>query len=354
MLEQLLKGIAGLKIAGMKRNDYGITKTGVSKIQSTTEEVREATGWECPMDQTSVEALCQFDDVFVDEKRRHMEDEERRHMEDEFSSSRIPKNQNGGKIKVPEVKLKSNIEQWTDQRKVFEEREDTSTYAFCRQREVSVEEKQKQLDQREPTCEVATFAIETPNDLKKLLEERAPHQQEEPAQEQLPVQPSPSQQQQQGQWKSLDEDCPISTVLKRNPVLAERTELNSIQHEGTKKELSEENDELIEDIEEKPVEAGTDLNQEKRTKNEMSNGGATEVVNPKKCTTIALESNGEDDFDFVLKPVNQRQLMVTTSTTSQACSCRIEAQYMKFGEDDTTLQHAGGWSESILGRQGIG
>jgi hypothetical protein len=86
----------------------------------------------------------------------------------------------------------------------------------------------------------------------------------------------------------------------------------------------------------------------------MSNGGATEAVNPKNCATTALTRNNEYDFDFVLKPINQRQLVVTISTTSQARSCRIEAQYTKFGEDDTTLQHAGGWSESILGRQGIG
>jgi hypothetical protein len=354
MLEQLLKGIAGLKIAGMKRNDYGIMKTGVSKIRSTTEEVREATGWECPMDRMSVEALCQFDDVFVDEKRRHTEDEKRRHMEDEFSSSRIPENRNGGKMKVPEVKLSSNIEQWTDQRKVFEEREEITTHALCRQREVSVEEKQKQPDQRLPTCGVATSTIEPPTNLKKLLEERAPHQQEEPPQEnQLLIQQPPSPQQQQR--KSLKEDdCPISFVFKRNPILVERTKLNSTQQEGTMKELSEENEEPIEEIEEKPVEEGTDLNQEKRTKNEMSNGGATEVVNPKKCTTTALESNGEDDFDSILKPINQRQLMVTTSTTSQVCSCGIEAQYTTFGEDDTALQHAGRWSEGILGRQGIG
>jgi hypothetical protein len=141
--------------------------------------------------------------------------------------------------------------------------------------------------------------------------------------------------------------------LKRNPVLAERTQLNSIEQEGTKKELSEENEEPIEDIEEKPVEEGTDLNQEKRTKNEMRNDGATEVVNPKKPATIALESNGEDDFDFVLKPINQRQLVVTTST-SQARSWRIEGLYTKFDENDITLQQAGRWSESILGQQGIG
>jgi hypothetical protein len=75
-------------------------------------------------------------------------------------------------MKVMTSELKSDIEQWTDQRKVFEEREDTSTYGLCRQREVSVEEKQKQLDQRGPTCEVATSAIDPPNDLKKLLEEK--------------------------------------------------------------------------------------------------------------------------------------------------------------------------------------
>jgi hypothetical protein len=251
--------------------------------------------------------------------------------------------------------LKSDIEQRTDQRKVFEEREDTSTYALCRQREVSAEEKQKQLDRRWLTCEVATSAIETPNELKKLLEERAPHQQEEsPQGNQLPVQQPPSsQQQQQGQWKSLEEDCPISPVLKKNLVLAEPAQLNSIEQEGTKKELSEDNEEPIEDIEEKPVEEGTDLNQEKRTKNEMSNGGATEAVNPKNCATTALASNNEDDFDFVLKPINQRQLVVTTAT-SQVRSCGFEAQYTKFGEDDTALQHAGRWSEGILRRQGIG
>jgi hypothetical protein len=84
VLEQLLKGIADLKITGKTRNDYGTMKTGVGEIRSTANKVREATGWECPVDRTSVEGLCQFDDVFVDE-RRHTEDEERRDMEDEFS-----------------------------------------------------------------------------------------------------------------------------------------------------------------------------------------------------------------------------------------------------------------------------
>jgi hypothetical protein len=119
----------------------------------------------------------------------------------------------------------------------------------------------------------------------------------------------------------LEEDCPISSILKRNPVLADRTQLNSIEQEGTKRELSEENEEPIEEIEEKPVEEGTNLNQKKRTKNEISNGGATEAVNPNNCATTALASNNEDDFDFVLKPINQYQLVVTTSTASQARAC---------------------------------
>jgi hypothetical protein len=85
----------------------------------------------------------------------------------------------------------------------------------------------------------------------------------------------------------------------------------------------------------------------------MSNNEATEAMNPKKHTTTALESNCEDDFGSLLKPINQRQLVESTST-SQARSCKIEGPYTKFGEDHNTLQQAGSWSESILGRQGIG
>jgi hypothetical protein len=69
VLEQLLKGITDLKMAGMRRNNYGTTKTGVSEIRSTTDKVREATGWECPVDRTSIQALCQLHNVFVDEER---------------------------------------------------------------------------------------------------------------------------------------------------------------------------------------------------------------------------------------------------------------------------------------------
>jgi hypothetical protein len=62
-------------------------------------------------------------------------------MEDEVGSSCIPKSLNSGNTKVPAFKLTLDIEQWTYLKKVFEEREDTTTYALCRQWEVSVEEK---------------------------------------------------------------------------------------------------------------------------------------------------------------------------------------------------------------------
>jgi hypothetical protein len=102
----------------------------------------------------------------------------------------------------------------------------------------------------------------------------------------------------------LEEDCPISSVLKRNKVLAERTQLFSIQ-QGTKKEVSEEDVGPIEEIEGKQVEEEKDFNKENKTKNEMSNNGAMEAVNPKKHVTTALERNGEYDFDSILKPINR-------------------------------------------------
>ena len=43
-------------------------KTDSNEIQSTAEGVREATGWECPVDKNNVYALCQLHEVYVDEK----------------------------------------------------------------------------------------------------------------------------------------------------------------------------------------------------------------------------------------------------------------------------------------------
>ena len=40
-------------------------KTDSNDIRSTAEGIREATGWECPVDKNSVYALCQLHEVFV-------------------------------------------------------------------------------------------------------------------------------------------------------------------------------------------------------------------------------------------------------------------------------------------------
>jgi hypothetical protein len=52
-----------------------VSEIGVSAIQNKENEVREATGWECSVDRTSVQVFCQLHDVFVDGKRRRLEDE---------------------------------------------------------------------------------------------------------------------------------------------------------------------------------------------------------------------------------------------------------------------------------------
>ena len=49
-------------------------KTDSNEIRSTAEGIREATGWECPVDKNSVYALCQLHEVYVDEKRRRTDD----------------------------------------------------------------------------------------------------------------------------------------------------------------------------------------------------------------------------------------------------------------------------------------
>ena len=49
-------------------------KVHFDEIRSTTEGIREATGWECPVDKNSIHALCQLHEVYVDEKRRRTDD----------------------------------------------------------------------------------------------------------------------------------------------------------------------------------------------------------------------------------------------------------------------------------------
>jgi cob(I)alamin adenosyltransferase len=149
---------------------------------------------------------------------------------------------------------------------------------------------------------------------------------------------------------SLAENRQNSSHLKRNRVLAKPTQLNSIEQEGTRKELSEEHKEPIREIEGKLVEEGKDLNQENKTKTEMSNNETMEAMSAKKSTIVEFDNNCEDSFDFVLnKQINQCQLVVITSTILRAHSCRIKGQYKKFDKDKTTLQHVGWWSIGILG-----
>ena len=80
-------------------------KTDSNEIRSTIEGVREATGWECPVDKNSVYTLCQLHEMYVDEKRRR--------TEDATGPSKIPESSNsGGKGKektIPAFKLASNI-----------------------------------------------------------------------------------------------------------------------------------------------------------------------------------------------------------------------------------------------------
>ena len=91
--------------------------SGVEEVRSKADDVRKATGWECPVDRSSVHALCQLHEVYVDKKRRR--------TEDAASPSKMPESRNvgeKGKEKIPAFKLASDIEQRTDLRKVFEER----------------------------------------------------------------------------------------------------------------------------------------------------------------------------------------------------------------------------------------
>ena len=86
--------------------------------RSTAEGIREAMGWECPVDKNSVYALCQLHEVYVDEKRRR--------MDDAAGALKIPESWNfggkGNKKTIPAFKLASDIEQQTDLKKMFEGR----------------------------------------------------------------------------------------------------------------------------------------------------------------------------------------------------------------------------------------
>jgi hypothetical protein len=90
-----------------------------------------------------VEALCQLPNIFVNEEKQC--------MEDEIGSSHILENQNNKKEKVPLLEIASNIEQWTDQHEVFEERipesrmDQTSVEALCQLHDVVVDEEKRNI-----------------------------------------------------------------------------------------------------------------------------------------------------------------------------------------------------------------
>ena len=75
-------------------------------------------GWECSVDKNSIHALCQFHEVYVDEKRGRTDDVVGPSKTPEIWSS---EGKGKGKI-IPAFKLASDIEQRTDLKKVFEER----------------------------------------------------------------------------------------------------------------------------------------------------------------------------------------------------------------------------------------
>ena len=65
------------------------------------------------MDRASIDALCQLNEVYVEEKRRRTDKASR--------PSKVPEKRAPGE-KGKEKMLVADIEQWTDLRKVFEER----------------------------------------------------------------------------------------------------------------------------------------------------------------------------------------------------------------------------------------
>ena len=92
-------------------------KTELDTVRNTADDIQKVTGWECPVDRTSVNALCQLHEIYIDEKRWC--------TDEAASPSKLPKKWElwkKEKEKVSVFRLEPNIEQRTDLRKVFEER----------------------------------------------------------------------------------------------------------------------------------------------------------------------------------------------------------------------------------------
>ena len=93
-------------------------KTDSDEIQSTAKGIREATGWECPVDKNSIRDLCQLHEVYVDEKQRRTNDATK---PSKTLERWISEGKGKGKL-ILAFKLSSDIEQRTDLKKVFEEK----------------------------------------------------------------------------------------------------------------------------------------------------------------------------------------------------------------------------------------
>jgi hypothetical protein len=82
------------------------SETSIREIRNKEDEVRELTQWECPVDRTSVEVLCQAHDVFLDEEKQR--------IQVEVGSSHVPENRNSEEEKVLAFELALDIEQRMD------------------------------------------------------------------------------------------------------------------------------------------------------------------------------------------------------------------------------------------------
>jgi hypothetical protein len=234
-------------------------------------EVQRSTRWECPVDDTTTHALCQMHEVSVDEKRKRPDE-------------------SAGPSKEHDTRSTSQQEE----------------------NKIGVEKGKAKLG---PTSQLAVSNIKPQTDMKKLVEERAAQQNEEP--------PPLQQQQQPPQQKSLEEDHDDSCLSKREQVLPEPTELNSLEQKCTRKEFSEYNEESTHQREGKPGEEGKNLNQKEKKKNKMVKEGAANVVKTNEDTTTEFDSNVKYAFGSQLnKKIDQDPLEVT-SMTSRAHSSRI-------------------------------
>ena len=80
-------------------------KTELDTVRNTADDIQKVTGWECPVDRTSVNALCQLHEIYIDEKRWD--------TDEVAGPSRLPEKREPGKKgkeEVPAFRLALDIE----------------------------------------------------------------------------------------------------------------------------------------------------------------------------------------------------------------------------------------------------